>query len=415
MECTKCSKPIHISDDPVVCEGGCGARFHCNCSQISKIAARMINESKNIIFTCDKCVYKSNITSQSINELVKNAVDDGIRKLSSEIKMGIENVMKEVSVLVDNKLRLIRHDSIDALVTKSQQQDGIEQMCDNKPLSDKLLSSEQNSEWITMRKKRKRTRSDDRETLFPISTQGNKNCKSPEIRSNKKLKNIEIAELDKQRNLLILPKIAQSSDVTRADLEALLDPSIHKIVAFRNGKAGQVYMEFENEEERNKVKETIDANLISNYISTSPIKTQNEGIPGTYIEVLGVHENRDMKYKRYSVLLKVDGETGDFLIKKRKVYIGFERCNVFESFHVLRCYKCAIFGHKSDTCLATETCSKCCGQHRTDKCDSDIKKCANCVKFNEETKSKLNTDHEAYNNQCPTFRKLLERNKKRGQ
>ena len=46
------------------------------------------------------------------------------------------------------------------------------------------------------------------------------------------------------------------------------------------------------------------------------IKTQNEGIPGKCIKILGRYENKSFKYQKYYVLMEVDSATALYFTKK---------------------------------------------------------------------------------------------------
>ena len=86
-----------------------------------------------------------------------------------------------------------------------------------------------------------------------------------------------------------------------------------------------------------------------------------------------------------------------------RIYVGSQPvCKVYDSFYILRCYKCQQFGHHSRDCKNDAKCGHCAENHETRVCTVKANplsaSCANCV----ESK---NPDHKHTANdlQCPLF------------
>ena len=142
------------------------------------------------------------------------------------------------------------------------------------------------------------------------------------MRDNVDFKIKKLSDVQSCKTLIVIPKKDQSCDKTRLDLRAELNPKEHKILNFRNGKTGQILIQFESENEHEKAKRAIETKLGCSYTTSDPlrrfrvsgmsenleneeiidlIKTQNEGFPGKCIKILGRYENKSFKYQKWAV------------------------------------------------------------------------------------------------------------------
>ena len=86
------------------------------------------------------------------------------------------------------------------------------------------------------------------------------------------------------------------------------------------------------------------------------------------------------------VIIKVDTTTRNEIIKRKNyLYIGFQKCNVEDSIHIVQCFHCQKFGHKSLNCPEKEKepiCMYCNKEHLSKECkiknDNSQMKCRNC-------------------------------------
>ena len=85
---------------------------------------------------------------------------------------------------------------------------------------------------------------------------------------------------------------------------------------------------------------------------------------------------------------------------RNKVVIGLSSCKIYDGQQTKRCNNCQHYGHFAKHCPMPETpsCGKCSGDHRTDSCNSEERKCINCVRKNE-----TDNMHAAFAHKCPTL------------
>ena len=198
------------------------------------------------------------------------------------------------------------------------------------------------------------------------------------------------------------------------------------MLEFRNGRDGQVYAQCPALANLDSIRKEVEDILGDDYSTSLPmarvkiigmsekysssdlvelLKSQNEGIPWKQVNVIGMFESKIYKYQKHNVVLEIDHETDKCLAKLDKINIGFDRCKISRSIHVMRCFKCGQFSHKSTDCQNKEACSKCSGEHRTSDCTSSILKCVNCVLANTSRNLKLQVQHAANSYECPLFKK----------
>lgn len=83
-----------------------------------------------------------------------------------------------------------------------------------------------------------------------------------------------------------------------------------------------------------------------------------------------------------------------------KMYIGHQRCKVFDYFNFNLCFKCGRSNHNHKKCVNAAKCLICAGDHLTNTCTNPVKKCLNCVYYNEKYQKNRPTDHYATDTSC---------------
>lgn len=101
-------------------------------------------------------------------------------------------------------------------------------------------------------------------------------------------------------------------------------------------------------------------------------------------------------------------KTHELLLGKGKVNIGWKRCPVFNHISVKRCFKCWGYHHMAKNCMRNITCYKCAGNHKSNECTSDKKKCVNCMHKIQAYNLKIRDNHDALNLECPTLKRALQ-------
>lgn len=98
--------------------------------------------------------------------------------------------------------------------------------------------------------------------------------------------------------------------------------------------------------------------------------------------------------------VKLKKEIAEELVKKGRIKSGWNTWVIKKRIHILRCFKCLSFGHRSKECTGqdrTDICLRCNKQgHRAKDCSNEP--CCTTCKAN---------GHRADQNRCPEFRKLI--------
>ena len=86
------------------------------------------------------------------------------------------------------------------------------------------------------------------------------------------------------------------------------------------------------------------------------------------------------------------------------VYVGLDKCKVYDRFWVTQCYHCQNFGHVAAKCPSksqSATCAFCAGNHESRSCtQKSTSCCANCSCM---TPPPQSLDHFASSQNCPVL------------
>ena len=130
------------------------------------------------------------------------------------------------------------------------------------------------------------------------------------------------------------------------------------------------------------------------------IKKQNSGLAAllsdssaskddTYMDLISVTPIRSYKGEQatpYKATLRVSNLVRSVIANQGdRLFVGSQNsCKVYDSFFILRCYKCQEFGHHSNDCENDSVCGFCAGSHETRQCQSKdnplLVSCNNCKK-----------------------------------
>ena len=98
-------------------------------------------------------------------------------------------------------------------------------------------------------------------------------------------------------------------------------------------------------------------------------------------------------------------------MRKRRIKHNFEIYKVVDNIYVKRCYNCFGFNHNASDCKNAMACPRCAGNHKSDQCQSQFKRCVNCMKVNENLNLSLDTNHESWDKRCHVYKNKLEKSK----
>lgn len=107
------------------------------------------------------------------------------------------------------------------------------------------------------------------------------------------------------------------------------------------------------------------------------------------------------------IVVEVSGEEYKQLIEMKKLRLTWRECRIFEHLYVVRCFKCCGFQHKSNECQQSQKCGSCSGSHRYSECKSRRKCCVNCAAANDKQNMNFDTNHTAWNQNCPILKRHL--------
>ncbi|RLU26059.1 hypothetical protein DMN91_002222 [Ooceraea biroi] len=114
-----------------------------------------------------------------------------------------------------------------------------------------------------------------------------------------------------------------------------------------------------------------------------------------------------------SLLLEMDEETHELILRREKINIGWKKCLVLNYFDVKRCFKCWSFYHIAKNCTRQEICHKCAGEHKISECKTTKRRCVNCMHKMKTYNLRISDEHDALSKDCPTYLKTIEEAKKR--
>lgn len=124
-------------------------------------------------------------------------------------------------------------------------------------------------------------------------------------------------------------------------------------------------------------------------------------------KVQAKYKQKDRKNKG-NIIISLDGTLKNKICQMEKVNIGWRRCMVQEYYSVVRCFKCARYGHVATKCENKVTCYNCANEHKTTDCSCDTLKCINCVETNNKLKKSLNVNHAVTDPECACYKRILE-------
>lgn len=200
------------------------------------------------------------------------------------------------------------------------------------------------------------------------------------------------------------------------------------ITDMRDARQGAVVIKCKDMADANKLKLNLQQQLGQNYLTTIPQKKNPRikivGIEKEYTEdelrrVLKL-QNKDIleegsliklvvtkkMVKTFLAIIECDAKSFQNILTKAegRLFVDYRACRCYEYVSIIKCYNCNQYNHTSKECPNSKTCGKCASIHHESKdCSSRTYSCINCKLSNDKFKLHLNTDHSAYNIECPTY------------
>lgn len=230
--------------------------------------------------------------------------------------------------------------------------------------------------------------------------------------------------------LVFKPKKDQRTETSRKEIQNSIDPAVLNVGIrnIRETKRGNIVIKCDTDQDLEKFKNEAVSKLKEKYSVVVPKKlppkikiigyTGNK--PMEEIEESIKRQNRWIVEKDYFKITYVKKQknksntstiyaecSGDLLLRiknYKRICIDWERLPIYEDLSVSRCYKCQGFYHKSYKCERDQVCGNCAGNHSASECDSQTKKCVNCLLSNKQYNLNHNTSHSALDTNCPSLK-----------
>lgn len=235
----------------------------------------------------------------------------------------------------------------------------------------------------------------------------------------------------KKDNVIILQPKTKDANATevRNDIKTSIDPLELKggIRMGKTTKKGGIILECNNAETMGHLSDKIETKLTDKYTIEKPRKI----VPR--VKILDIHEesnddnllnrlieqnklsNKESDFKivykskpvrsKFHIVIECDKKTQENILQRERIYIGWMSCRAQEDLRVLRCFNCQKYGHLAKHCRNNTICPICSGNHKSENCDSAIKKCNNC----EEAKKRnlqIDSEHTAWDSKCPYYLRI---------
>lgn len=397
--CCVCNKDID-NFDSIKCDGPCGKNYHvtvCAGKGVTPTFVKSKQENYRIKFYCSVCQNDKLVAiAHHLNNIEK------MMELLDGRSQKQQNELDELRKLCSNN-----HETSTKEIQSTEKEIKDTIQGDTQKIQDDLKKMSENVKSIK----------DEMKNTKP---------------SEKKVKTFaEIMQSSAKSTVILKPKKSdQSSSTTKTELQKKISPADIAVSNMRNISRGGIIIECKDKEASDKLIKKVTENLSENYeIKESStikpkvrivglreketeenllnyIRTQNAGLENADIKVINYVENKQKN--GFSVILQVDGEIFQNLMKTQKIFVGWQRCSVYECIGILRCYNCSGFHHKAGECKNNKSCPRCSQMHELKECDKTDLCCPNCKYAVDTYKLKLNTDHEAWSHECPTYLKKLD-------
>lgn len=108
-------------------------------------------------------------------------------------------------------------------------------------------------------------------------------------------------------------------------------------------------------------------------------------------------------------VIELEPKLKNALIIKRRIYLNWNSCKVFNYIKLTRCYNCQRYGHTAKYCKSAKQCGFCAStDHESTNCQHKQSpekfNCANCLRSEHHKK---HNNHNAADNNCPIYKSRL--------
>lgn len=359
------------------------------------------------------CPDHENINLTSKNQQVTEVLSDSTKQIIAEIKKNEQERYKttfvhDVSVMLENQ-SAIHDDTIDEL-------DAINLKAENILLK-KLVAELEDKNKILKQS-------------LSLTEQVNKiNTYSNVVKGNSKQTDTHVPSLVVQTKNENLKDELYDTVVTQLQRDILIP--INSVFTKRNGT---IEIKCKNKDDVENSKRLLEEKLGTDY----EVATQN--LLNPRIKVTGINNKMTLEdlendinkrnfndfdkkckaihqYSNYrkngqNLILEVPPEIYTFIKNTdNKIYVGHQRCRIFDDLNISQCTKCSRFGHNGNKCTNAEACIICSGPHVSTRCTNLTQpRCVNCIFLNTQHNKQLDVNHSANDTEKCEFLKGRLRN-----
>lgn len=223
--------------------------------------------------------------------------------------------------------------------------------------------------------------------------------------------------------LVITLKNKKDSDTIRSKVKKILNGTKIKVNKLVNTAEGKILIRCSKKEEAEEMKDLVDKELKSIILNAEVRKLKNPRvkIPGIQGDISAerlrtdlidrndietteeglkvVHTYTNKRTKTNTAVLEMSCDVYKQIKKNSKIFVGWQSCAYYDDYNVNMCYNCCGFNHSKAKCQRKPVCANCAGEHQTwdCECQSEVKKCINCIESNNKYKTNRSIDHCASN------------------
>ncbi|XP_017482497.1 PREDICTED: uncharacterized protein LOC108371441 [Rhagoletis zephyria] len=352
LRCGKCKSGSREATIP--CNGVCGGVFHVKCVGFSKYETDALLKHSNLKFLCDTCIDYIKGAHNSYKELIELIKENGKK---------CENIVEEKISKVNETVKQIK----------------------------KIITDKNKESQVEVR------------ATYADKLKGGAAGKAP---------------------VILKPKTNQESEVTKKEVKTIIQPSKLSVgvMAIRcdSDEARKILVN----DIKEKVSEKYDIQLptmrkpkilisglsevLDGEVIINAIKSQNN-LKDSYMKCLKVHKS-PKNPAVHNALLEIGGKGFEKVMSLKKINVEWDRCKVYESNNILRCFKCWGFNHKAAGCKENDQICAKCGEkgHTHHQCTSELLRCVNCVRAKQRFNlGSLCVNHDCRDTCCQSLQKKL--------